>query len=401
MIVHPRTVCAVMIGALLLSMPGHALARIKLITLPVRERVEIQLDHPNVTLVEEQRIVPLVQGENQIDFSWANTRIDPETIVFRVLGPADEDDADMQVNVLSVSYPPNENALVWQVSSNAAGAARVRISYVLGNLDKSFHYRAVAANDEQTLDLSQYIRVRNFANEAFGSTGIWAGFGDRMLRPIGLNETRQMLAEKYDDVPIRKTYTADLSSFGYIDQPKNKLRVPMHYVLTNDADHNLGQALLPFGKVRIFQDDGRGTTAFLGEDWGQATPIDDEMRLYLGVAQDITVVRTIERNEQTRIVGDLYKRDIVIKYEIENFKDQAVTLDVIETPSVIRRQMISTRNIDVQWELGDQTTFPGGLDEEESEYDKLVFHADLPARADDGKAAKQTFFIHLTFTNEW
>ncbi len=62
-----------------------ALARIKLITLPVRERVEIQLDNPNATLVEEERIVPLVKGVNQVDFSWANTQIDPNTIVFRVI----------------------------------------------------------------------------------------------------------------------------------------------------------------------------------------------------------------------------------------------------------------------------------------------------------------------------
>ena len=65
-----------------------ASARVKLITLPVRERVEIQLDNPNATLVEEERIVPLVKGENQVDFSWANTQIDPNTIVFRVVGPA-------------------------------------------------------------------------------------------------------------------------------------------------------------------------------------------------------------------------------------------------------------------------------------------------------------------------
>ena len=64
-----------------------AAARVKLITLPVRERVEIQLDNPGATLVEEERIVPLVKGENQVDFSWANTQIDPNTIVFRVIGP--------------------------------------------------------------------------------------------------------------------------------------------------------------------------------------------------------------------------------------------------------------------------------------------------------------------------
>src|SRR5438067_12631238 len=92
-----------------------AQARIKLITLPPRERVEIQLDNPGATLVEEERIVPLVKGENQVDFSWGNTQINPETIVFRVLTPADEKKLD--VKVLSVSYPPNEAALVWSVAA--------------------------------------------------------------------------------------------------------------------------------------------------------------------------------------------------------------------------------------------------------------------------------------------
>src|SRR6188472_2695543 len=93
----------------LFACPDAALARVKLITLPVRERVEIQLDNEQATLVEEERIVPLVEGENQVDFSWANTQIDPGSIVFRVLGGAGKDAPD--VNVLSVSYPPNESAL--------------------------------------------------------------------------------------------------------------------------------------------------------------------------------------------------------------------------------------------------------------------------------------------------
>ena len=63
--------------------PSVSMARIKLITLPVRQRVEIQLDNPNATLVEEERIVPLVRGVNQVDFSWANTQIDKNSIQFR------------------------------------------------------------------------------------------------------------------------------------------------------------------------------------------------------------------------------------------------------------------------------------------------------------------------------
>jgi hypothetical protein len=153
------------------------LARVKLITLPVRERVEIQLDNPNATLVEEERIVPLVKGENQVDFSWANTQIDPNTIVFRVLGSAEKD--TLEVKVVSVSYPPNESALVWTVGASASGSARVRISYLLGNLNKSFNYRAVASHDEKRVMLSQYMRLQNLANESFRDTGVWAGFGER------------------------------------------------------------------------------------------------------------------------------------------------------------------------------------------------------------------------------
>src|SRR5437660_8948783 len=102
------------IVASLIFTPATAYARIKLITLPVRERVEIQLDHETATLVEEERIVPLVKGENQVDFSWANTQIDPNTIVFRVIDRQD-------VKVLSVSYPPNEAALVWSVGAADSG----------------------------------------------------------------------------------------------------------------------------------------------------------------------------------------------------------------------------------------------------------------------------------------
>ncbi len=374
-------------------------ARIKLITLPVRERVEIQLDNPAATLVEEERIVPLVKGENQVDFSWANTRIDPNTIVFRVLGPG-EAGKEMTINVLSVSYPPGENALVWQVASSEAGSARVRISYLLGGLDKTFSYRATADRGETSLALSQFMRVQNLANEAFDATEIWAGFGPRFLKPIGINETKEVLVERFAQVPIVKTYTADLSQHGWLDQPQQKLRVPMHYVLTNSKASKLGEAALPYGKVRIFLDDGRGGTAFLGEDWGRFTPIDDKMKLYLGVAQDIVVKRTIERNDRKRVAGDLYDHEIVIKYEIENFKTDAVTLDVAEHLITLRNELIGgAGGRDPQVELGQQTTL-GQKDAEESTFDRWLFHVALPA-AKDGKADKQTHKLHVIYRNVW
>src|SRR5437764_431633 len=172
---HPWRPRLLSIVLVVLCMATTVHARIKLITLPPRERVEVQLDHPNATLVEEERIVPLVKGENQVDFSWANTQIDPNTIVFRVVAPVG--DRPLDVKVLSVSYPPNEAALVWSVGSSDSGSARVKISYLLGNLNKNFNYRAIASHDETTLSLMQYMRLQNFANEEFGSTELWAGFG--------------------------------------------------------------------------------------------------------------------------------------------------------------------------------------------------------------------------------
>src|SRR5215208_4448708 len=102
--------------AIVFLCPNLASARVKLITLPVRERMEIQLDNPSATLVEEERVVPLVKGDNQVDFSWANTQIDPNTIVFRLIGPAAGKLLD--VKVLSVGYAPNEATLVWAVSAS-------------------------------------------------------------------------------------------------------------------------------------------------------------------------------------------------------------------------------------------------------------------------------------------
>ncbi len=397
----------------LIGIAPEALARIKLITLPVRERVEIQLDHPSVTLVEEERIVPVVKGVNQIDFSWANTRIDPDTLVFRVLGPAGvvqnlvfrvlgpAGGAENSVKVLSVSYPPNENALIWSVAAAKAGAARVRISYVLGNLNKSFSYRAIAAHDEKKLELSQYLRVENYANEEFGESGLWAGFGKRFLRPVGMNENKKILMQKYRQVPVKKTYSSDPVSYGYIDKPKDKLRVPMHYVLKNNLANNLGQAALPYGKVRIFQDDGKGGTAFIGENWAKFTPRDDELELYLGVAQDIAVKRTIAKSEQKRVSGNLYHHDVLLKYEIENFKDTPVTLDVTEHLRNLRNEVRRDNGREAEWEIGQKTTFKRGLDKEKSTFDKAVFHVRLPGRKSAAKAKKIVRKLHIILKNEW
>jgi hypothetical protein len=379
----------------LLAVPNVSLGRIKLITLPKRERVEIQLDHPSVTLVEEERVVPLVKGTNQVDFSWANTAIDKDSIQFRALGDGE------RVKVLSVSYPPNENALVWQVAATESGPAKVRISYIIGQLNKSFEYRAVASHDEKTLSLSQYIRLLNLANEDFGDAGLWMGFGEHFSRPIGINETRQVLSAKFADVPIIKSWTCDPVQYDYLDPAKKQLKVPMHYVIKNDKAHNLGKFPLTNGKARIFQDDGKGGTAFIGEDWGRFTPIDDEMKLYLGLARDIVVTRTYERQEKKQVSGNLYNYDVILKFEIENFKDTPAVLDVTESMEFIRKEVRGDTKLDIQWELGPETTFKETIDKEKQTFDRVLFHIPLEPRNADGSAKKVVHKLHVIIKNEW
>ncbi len=372
-----------------------ATAGIKLITLPTRERVEIQLDHAGVTLVEEERIVPLAKGANELVFAWANTNIDKSSIQLRSLSGADT------MRVLSVSYPPNENALTWQVYAPGAGSARVRISYIIGRLDKTFAYRAIASNDERTLTLWQYLQLHNNANESFGDAGMWAGFGERLERPIGVNETKRLLSARFTEVPVTKRYTADLAGHGYLDAGKRQLRIPMHYALVNDRENGLGAFPLKPGKVRIFQDDGRGTVAFLGEDWAGFTPRDDEMQLYLGVSKDVVVTRTIERREQNRVLGQLSDYDVIVKYEIENFKDQPVVLDIAESMPALRQELVGHGNgRNVEWDLGPRGTV-GPADAERSTADRPVFHVTLPPRGEDQKAVKTIHLVHVVIRNEW
>lgn len=373
---------------------GRASAGVKLITLPPRERVEIQLDNPNATLVQEERTIPLARGTNEVVFAWANTNIDKSSIQLRCLTDP------KNIKVLSVSYPPGENALTWQVYSPEAGSTRVRISYIIGQLDKSFAYRAIAANDERSLTLWQYLQLHNNANEEFGSAGMWAGFGERLERPIGVNETKRLLLSRFDDVPIKKTYIADLARYGYLDAGKKQLRIPMHYVLKNDTDNGLGEFPLMPGKARIFQDDGRGTIAFLGEDWAPFTPRDDEMTLYLGVSKDIVVKRTIERRMQKRVLGRLYDYNVIVKFEIENFKDQSVVLDIAESMPALRTEIHGDTGRQVEWELGGEGTLQH-IDRETSTADRPVFHVTLPPRGADQKAVKQVHTLHVIIKNEW
>ena len=379
----------------LAALASPAAGRIKLATLPVRERVEIQLENPRATLVEEERVVTLLKGTNHIDFSWTNTQIDKWTILFRPLVPGDA------VRVINQSYPPGENALVWEVFAENAGPVRVRISYILGNLRRTFSYRATAEHDEKSLTLRKYMRVWNFSGEEFGVSSVYAGFGDVFQKEMGLQESKEMLIAKFTLVPITKKFVFDWRKGQPVPDEPNQRYVTMQYVLKNDEAHRLGQFPLQYGKVRIFQKDGRGGEAFTGEDWGKFTPIDDEMKLYLGLARDVKVERTVKSNKRHPVHGNRYHQEVVLQYKVQNFKKDPCVLDIEEDLNALRNEFCGNKDHDAQWELAEQTTDKGKVERKSAQ--NVELHIPLPAapKEADKKPEEIIFLLHLWFRNEW
>jgi len=410
-----RAALTALAAVILLSGGQTALARIKLVTLPVRERVEIQLENPNATLVEEERVVTLLQGTNSIDFSWSNTAIDKGTIQFRVvkMPMRDKRQGDHpslvtaegkveMIRVINVAYPPDENALVWEVFAEEPVAARVRISYLIANLRRSFDYRAVAERDESTLTLRDYIRLDNFSGEEFGDSGIWAGFGPYFHREIGLNEAKQLLLNKFTMVPIKKTYTFDWQNGPPVPNEPEQRYVEMRYVLKNDKEHKMGEFPLQYGKVRIFQKDAHGGEAFTGEDWGKLTPIDDEMKLYLGLARDVQVKRQRADSTREAVRGNLFNQDVVLKYEVQNFKPDALTLDIQEDINRLRDEIFGAKDRDAEWKVEAEGTSIGLPQTERKDSRTAIFHVPLePAPKGEAKVTLLTVTVHLKLLNEW
>ncbi len=412
-----RFIAALVACAAIICLTGarSATARIKLVTLPVRERVEIQLDNANATLVEEERIVTLLEGTNKIDFSWSNTAIDKGTIRFRVVDMplrkgTNKDHTSLlrpdgqveMIRVINVAYPPGENALLWEVFAEKPFAARVRISYLISNLTRSFNYRAVAEHDESTLTLREYVRLGNFSGEEFGDSGIWAGFGEYFHREIGMNEAKELLIWKFLNVPIEKTYTFDWWTGQHVPEQREQRYVEMRYVLHNDEEHQMGEFPLQFGKVRIFQKDGRGGEAFIGEDWGRFTPIDDEMKLYLGLARDVVVKRKVTQNRRRKVHGNLYHQEITLKYTIENFKSDPVTLDINEDMNRLRDSFCEHKDRTAQWEIVPKGTSIGKKQIERKDARTAIFHVPLEA-APEGEAEVEPVevTVHMFLRNEW
>ncbi|MDP6629731.1 MAG: hypothetical protein QGH42_02660 [Kiritimatiellia bacterium] len=153
---------------LLLMLATAAFASVDLVTLPTREGTQLTIyNSEDITMVREHRLLTVKPGINRIQFSWANTLIDPTSIDFRILDHVD------QVDLLDTTFPSGRNdALQWNIRSGMAGKIPVEIRYFTSGITWKADYVGMANSDETEMGLTGYVRVYNNSGELYDNAQV-------------------------------------------------------------------------------------------------------------------------------------------------------------------------------------------------------------------------------------
>lgn len=145
------------------ALVSPTLADVDLVTIPRREGTQLTIyNSEDITMVRERRLLTVKPGVNRIQFSWANTLIDPTSIDFRILDHQDK------VDVIDTTFPSGRNdALQWNIRSQMSGKIPVEIRYFTSGITWKADYVGIANQDETKLRLTGYVRVFNNSGELY------------------------------------------------------------------------------------------------------------------------------------------------------------------------------------------------------------------------------------------
>ena len=159
-----RTVLATAIAV----MATAAWADVALVTIPRREGTQLTIyNSEDITMVREHRLLTVKKGVNRIQFTWANTLIDPTSIDFRILDNADK------VDLIDTTFPAGRNdALQWNIDSRMDGKIAVEIRYFTSGITWTADYVGIADQAERKLQLTGYVRVYNNSGELYDNAQV-------------------------------------------------------------------------------------------------------------------------------------------------------------------------------------------------------------------------------------
>ncbi|MBX3459060.1 MAG: DUF4139 domain-containing protein [Planctomycetes bacterium] len=339
---------ATIIFALLLAAP--LVAKEELVTLPSRDSVQLTIyNSEDLTLVREVRTLSFRQGNNRLQFSWANTLIDPTSVEFMPVGA----EAAKELELLDTSFPAQgHEMLIWTVACTKAAAYKVEISYFTSGISWSAEYHGVVAPDERSMELTAFVTVHNNSGEDYEDAQVRLVVGtinlvekiidlatppqpggggarrpgpplppsaarraagpqddadaeeneDGMRRPkeiekVGLSEYYIYTVEGRETVPNR--WSKRLKSFTVAGVP---LKTVYRYEpakfgweftkvleFKNDEDHKLGKEPLPNGIVRLYKDAGGGRLSWMGALASKYIPKKDEVKVNVGADPECTM----------------------------------------------------------------------------------------------------------------
>jgi hypothetical protein len=347
---HLPTCCRAVLIALCLLVLAPAHARINVVSLPDRDTVQLTIyNSVDLTLVKETRHLTFKKGLNKLEFSWANTLIDPTSVEFKALTHADE------VELMDVSFPPRApNTLEWRINSEFAGEVVVEIRYFTSGISWSADYVCEANKNETAMDFSGAVRVVNKSGEDYENAQVRLVVGTVRLveevvalarRQLGRESeesrkdgsTSKMLAEAVAQDSVRfsrlrggamnalerkeitkeslseyfiftvegrdtipngwskrlpsfKTDAVPLTSYYKFEKERFGDRVMRYYQFTNSVANELGKEPLPDGAVKAFRFASDDLLyAFVGRTAVKYIPINEFVELELGNDLEVSV----------------------------------------------------------------------------------------------------------------
>jgi len=329
---------------LLLTLPTQA-RNVDLSTVPKRATVQLTIyNSEDLTLVRETRLITFKKGVNPLQFSWANTLIDPTSVQLRFLTHPE------QLDVADTTYPHDKpQMLYWNVQSEFDGEATVEITYFTSGISWSADYVAIANKEENALGLEGFVRVTNNSGEEYEDAQVRLVVGTinlvekiAALARVSMGDVTKLSGEVRTrfqrnalkdaiDAPaapaagasapadekaiikeglseyfiysiegtetIKNGWSKRMRSF---DAKAAAFRIQYRYrpaeygdqlvrmyLLTNDKAAKLGTTPLPDGVVRLFRDNGRGGLSYLTQQAIKYIPIGDKIELNLGVDRNV------------------------------------------------------------------------------------------------------------------
>ena len=269
-------------------------------------------------------------------------------------------------HIVFPSIPANlrdRPTLVLDLASTAAATQDLDLSYLTGGLEWHADYVGVVSPAEDRMDLSGLVTLANTTGTTFrdahvqlvaGNVNVpqpiprhvmYAMAASAQAKPAQENffeyhlytlplpttianaETKQVALLSARGVPIHKTLELRGSNVYYSNASADlgaKLAVGVYVTFTNKGG-DLGVPL-PGGLVRLYKNDSRGTSQFLGADTIDHTPKNEDVRLHLGDSFDVTGNK---KQTDFKALGDC-TFESAYDLRVANAKDVAQDVEVVE-----------------------------------------------------------------------